>query len=73
MEAPEAPENKNNSDLDFGCGGLGTPERFYTGEIGVPNEIRTRVSTVKGWCPRPLDDGDPRRVREKKNGDPRWT
>ncbi len=26
---------------------------------GVPNEIRTRVATVKGWCPGPLDDGDP--------------
>ena len=24
---------------------------------GDPNEIRTRVPTVKGWCPRPLDDG----------------
>ena len=36
LEAPKAPANKNNSDLVFGCGGLGTPERFYTGEIGVP-------------------------------------
>ena len=26
--------------------------------IGVPNGIRTRVTNVKGWCPRPLDDGD---------------
>ena len=25
---------------------------------GVPNEIRTRVSAVKGRHPRPLDDGD---------------
>lgn len=25
---------------------------------GVPTGIRTPVSTVKGWCPRPLDDGD---------------
>ena len=22
-----------------------------------PNGIRTRVSTLRGWCPRPLDDG----------------
>ena len=28
--------------------------------IGVPKGIRTPVPTVKGWCPRPLDDGDPR-------------
>ena len=27
---------------------------------GVPNGIRTRVAGVKGQCPRPLDDGDPR-------------
>src|ERR1700681_3404115 len=25
---------------------------------GVPNEIRTRVTAVKGRCPGPLDDGD---------------
>ena len=25
---------------------------------GVPNEIRTRVTAVKGRCPRPLDDRD---------------
>lgn len=24
---------------------------------GDPNGIRTRVTTLKGWCPRPLDDG----------------
>src|SRR5207342_156479 len=24
---------------------------------GTPNGIRTRVSTLRGWCPRPLDDG----------------
>src|SRR5262249_53737641 len=22
-----------------------------------PNGIRTRVATLRGWCPRPLDDG----------------
>ena len=24
---------------------------------GTPNGIRTRVATLKGWCPGPLDDG----------------
>jgi hypothetical protein len=24
---------------------------------GSPNGTRTRVSTLRGWCPRPLDDG----------------
>jgi hypothetical protein len=27
-------------------------------EIGVPYGIRTRVVSVKGICPRPLDEGD---------------
>ncbi len=30
--------------------------------IGVPYGIRTRVTNVKGWCPRPLDERD-RRAR----------
>ena len=25
---------------------------------GVPYGIRTRVTNVKGWCPRPLDERD---------------
>ena len=25
---------------------------------GVPNEILTRVTAVKGRCPKPLDDGN---------------
>ena len=25
--------------------------------FGSPNGVRTRVSTLRGWCPRPLDDG----------------
>ncbi len=28
---------------------------------GVPDGIRTRVTAVKGRCPRPLDDGDAKR------------
>jgi hypothetical protein len=31
---------------------------------GSPNGIRIRVSTLRGWCPRPLDDGAVRRNRE---------
>ena len=30
------------------------PQRLI---FGTPNEIRTRVTCVKGGCPRPLDDG----------------
>ena len=30
--------------------------------LGVPDGIRTRVTAVKGRCPRPLDDGDMSRV-----------
>ena len=25
--------------------------------LSSPNGVRTRVSTLRGWCPRPLDDG----------------
>lgn len=38
-----------------------TKNRFTTLDsdeaIHDPNGTRTRVSTLKGWCPRPLDDG----------------
>ena len=31
--------------------------------LRAPNGIRTRVTAVKGRCPRPLDDGDVLRLR----------
>jgi integrase len=37
--------------------------------IGVPDGIRTRVTAVKGRCPRPLDDGDAERSPRKLPGD----
>ena len=33
-------------------------EIFAAQKFGVPYEIRTRVYSVKGSCPRPLDEGD---------------
>src|SRR5580698_1689568 len=39
-----------------------TPKPLQIKGFGVvfrstPNGIRTRAATLKGWCPRPLDDG----------------
>lgn len=31
--------------------------RMGSSPICSPNGIRTRVATLRGWCPRPLDDG----------------
>ena len=36
-----------------------SPESGIHTKSGVPTGIRTPVATVKGSCPRPLDDGDP--------------
>jgi hypothetical protein len=30
---------------------------FTRNFLCTPNGIRTRAATLKGWCPRPLDDG----------------
>ncbi len=32
--------------------------KVFSIKYGIPNGIRTRVPTMRGWCPRPLDDGD---------------
>ena len=37
---------------------FGLFSRVFACGVGVPNGIRTRVSALKGPCPRPLDDGD---------------
>ena len=43
----------------FGCRIVAADWRTnWRSGIGVPSEIRTRVTAVKGRCPRPLDDGD---------------
>ena len=31
--------------------------KLYVTVFRTPNGIRTRAATLKGWCPRPLDDG----------------
>ena len=36
---------------------LQTSPRDQMKLISTPNGIRTRAATLKGWCPRPLDDG----------------
>ena len=33
---------------------VGLADMYY---FRTPNGIRTRAATLKGWCPRPLDDG----------------
>ena len=38
---------------------------------GSPNGVRTRVSTLRGWCPRPLDDGAEREQSSRKARRPR--
>ena len=43
---PSAPDKK------------GEPAACTGREDGISKGIRTPVPTVKGWCPRPLDDGD---------------
>ena len=49
------PDYKSGA-IPFGA----TRQNFTT---GTPNEIRTRVTCVKGGCPRPLDDGSITLVR----------
>ena len=37
--------------------GVRSNQLSYAAKTGTPKGIRTPVSTVKGWCPWPLDDG----------------
>ena len=37
---------------------LSKPLQLFLLVLRAPNGIRTRVTAVKGRCPRPLDDGD---------------
>jgi hypothetical protein len=39
---------------------------------GSPNGIRIRVSTLRGLCPRPLDDGA-KRVQFRPRPTPAWS
>ena len=36
-------------------------EVFYRSDLSSPYGTRTRVSTLKGWHPRPLDEGASKR------------
>jgi hypothetical protein len=46
---------------------LAHPKKSYK-FVGVPDGIRTRVTAVKGRCPRPLDDGDAVRLPGRAAG-----
>ena len=61
---------KSRNEADSGLTGKSltvvfiTQSGIFTLRIsGVPRGIRTPVLTVKGWCPRPLDDGDQRTLK----------
>src|SRR5262249_36316797 len=41
----------------FVCSRCGKPEEIPLTSPGGPNGIRTRVSALRGPCPRPLEDG----------------
>src|ERR1051325_1400357 len=43
---------------------------FFRSPFGVPYGIRTRVTSVKGRCPRPLDEGDVLRPTTYKESGP---
>ena len=45
--------------------------RAPASEVSDPDGIRTRVTCVKGGCPRPLDDGVSK-SRTDSRGEPRW-
>ena len=48
-------------------------EIFSAKKFGVPYEIRTRVYSVKGSCPRPLDEGDREKKLVTRHGFEPWT
>src|SRR5690606_23009133 len=52
--APSASEYQNRQN-PWSEGTFGALTRGFVG--GTPNGIRTRAATLRGWCPRPLDDG----------------
>ncbi len=57
-ESVEVRESGFSRLFSFAFKRLRTLVMLGSGSVGVPTGIRTPVLTVKGWCPRPLDDGD---------------
>ena len=55
----EAQDRRNKKSLKFLSDSTNKNSNHKVANLsGVPTGIRTPVPTVKGLCPRPLDDGD---------------
>ncbi len=54
----------NSAQVEGNCDQANLARQTGSSSFCSPNGIRTRVATLRGWCPRPLDDGAERRLPE---------